>query len=120
MVERNLAQNLLPIIINAGQIEQVLINLITNACQAMPEGGKLTISGNQVDGQVSVKIGDTGIGIAPENIDRIFEPLFTTKAKGIGLCLTVTKLLTEANNGTIKVESVVGKGTIFTVAFPIK
>lgn len=120
MVERNLAQDLLPIMVDAGQIEQVLVNLITNAYQAMPEGGKLMISDIQNKDRVSLSVENTGIGIAPENLERIFEPLFTTKAKGIGLGLTVTKLLTEANESTISVESEVGKGTVFTVSFPTK
>ncbi|MDP2964878.1 MAG: ATP-binding protein [Pelolinea sp.] len=120
MVERNLAQDLLPVMVDAGQIEQVLINLFTNAYQAMPEGGKLIISGIDNKDRVSPKVKDTGIGIAKENLEKIFEPLFTTKAKGIGLGLTVTKLLTEANEGTISVESEVGKGTVFTVSFPTK
>ena len=119
-IKLKLAQDLLPIMVDAGQIEQVLVNLITNAYQAMPEGGKLMISDIQNKDRVSLSVENTGIGIAPENLERIFEPLFTTKAKGIGLGLTVTKLLTEANESTISVESEVGKGTVFTVSFPTK
>ena len=119
-VELKLAQDLLPIKVDAGQIEQVLINLITNAYQAMPDGGKLVISGLQKKDRVSLKVEDNGVGIEKQNLEKIFEPLFTTKAKGIGLGLTVTKLLTEANEGTIKVTSKLGKGTIFTVTLPTK
>lgn len=119
-VELKLAQDLLPIIVDAGQIEQVLINLITNAYQAMPDGGKLIISGLQKKDKVSLMVEDNGIGIEKQNLEKIFEPLFTTKAKGIGLGLTVTKMLTEANEGTIKVTSKFGKGTIFTVTLPTK
>jgi signal transduction histidine kinase len=118
LVEQILAQDLLHVKINAGQIEQVLINLITNAYQAMPDGGRLVISGFQKKDKVILMIEDNGIGIEKQNIEKIFEPLFTTKVKGIGLGLTVTKLFTEANEGTIKVSSKLGKGTIFTVALP--
>ncbi len=120
VVEMKLAQDLLPVMVDAGQIEQVLINLITNAYQAMPDGGRLVISGIQKRNRISLMVEDSGIGIEKQNIEKIFEPLFTTKAKGIGLGLTVTKLLTEANEGTIKVESQVGKKTIFTVTLPTK
>jgi PAS domain S-box-containing protein len=119
-VENKLAQDLLPIMVDAGQIEQVLINLFTNAYQAMPEGGKLIISGLKKNDRVSLKVKDTGIGIANENLEKIFEPLFTTKAKGIGLGLTVTKLLTEANEGRISVKSKIGIGTEFTISLPTK
>jgi len=67
---------------------------------------------------ICLKIRDTGIGIAPENLEMIFESLFTTKSKGIGLGLTVTKMLVEANEGHIQVESVLGKGSTFTVCLP--
>ena len=119
-VELKLAQDLLPIRVDAGHIEQVLINLITNAYQAMPDGGRLVISGLQRKDKVILKVEDNGVGIEKQNLEKIFEPLFTTKAKGIGLGLTVTKLLTEANEGTIKVASKFGKGTIFTVTLPTK
>ena len=91
-MELKLAQDLLPVKVDAGQIEQVLINLITNAYQAIPEGGKLVISGNQKKDRVSLMVEDNGIGIEKQNLEKIFEPLFTTKAKCIGLGLTVTKL----------------------------
>jgi signal transduction histidine kinase len=106
-------------------MEQVLGNLTTNACQAMAEGGKLTISAQPValgDGQpaVSIRVIDTGSGITAENLKKLFEPLFTTKARGIGLGLAVSKKLAEANGGRIEVESEVGKGSTFTVYLPVK
>jgi len=93
-----------PVYTDHNQIKQVLINLISNA--------------SQEDDMICLKIRDTGIGIAPENLEMIFESLFTTKSKGIGLGLTVTKMLVEANEGHIQVESVLGKGSTFTVCLP--
>jgi len=134
------------------QVEQVLGNLVTNACQAMVSprtgsttgvakntatgeatqkssatgvstGGELVISAktSTVNGQSSVAIAvkDTGTGITPENMRKLFEPLFTTKAKGIGLGLAVSKKLAEANGGRIEVESEVGKGCTFTLVLPV-
>jgi len=73
------------------------------------------VSGNEV----AVSIADTGMGIPQENLGEIWEPLFTTKAKGIGLGLPITKTMVEAHGGTIEVESTVGEGTIFTVNLPL-
>ena len=111
------------------QMEQVLGNLTTNACQAMANGGKLTITAHVLgpvperDLQkefVVIAVNDTGTGIPPENMQKIFEPLFTTKAKGIGLGLAVSKKLVEANSGRIEVQSEPGKGSTFTVYLPIQ
>jgi PAS domain S-box-containing protein len=99
-------------------IEQVLGNLIANACQAMPEGGTLAINARLEGGMVAIDVHDTGSGIAPEHLKKVFEPLFTTKAKGIGLGLAVCKNLIEANNGTITVKSEEGKGATFTLCLP--
>jgi signal transduction histidine kinase len=102
------------------QMEQVLQNIITNAIQAMPAGGTLTIIGteNPEAGLLRLSISDTGAGISPENRKKLFQPLFTTKARGIGLGLVVCKNLAAANGGTIEVESAVGEGTTFTVVLP--
>jgi PAS domain S-box-containing protein len=102
------------------QMEQVLGNLVVNAYQALPNGGKLQISARQRNELVVIAVNDAGTGITPENMQKIFEPLFTTKAKGIGLGLAVSKKLAEANNGRIEVESEPGKGSTFTVTLPIQ
>jgi len=86
----------------------------------MPKGGKLTLTTEWKDDYVCVHVEDTGIGIPEENMEKIFEPQFTTKPKGIGLGLAVSKALIEEHGGNIEVESEVGKGTIFTVKLPIK
>jgi PAS domain S-box-containing protein len=114
------------------QMTQVLQNLITNAVQAMPEGGRLEIAAgldvqeevpaeateNHAWKIVKIHVKDTGTGISPEHMAHLFQPLFTTKAKGIGLGLVVCKNLVEANGGEISVESLVGKGTTFTIVIP--
>ena len=101
------------------QLEQVLGNLLTNAIQAMPEGGTLTVGTDRLDGRLIATVRDTGAGIRPENLEQVFEPLFTTKARGIGLGLAVCKTLIENHGGTISVESAVGEGTTFTLSLPL-
>lgn len=97
---------------------QVLGNLTLNACQAMKDGGKLRFSSCAQDETIRIVVQDTGSGISPENMKKLFEPLFTTKAKGIGLGLAVCQKLIESNNGRIEVESELGKGSSFSVYLP--
>jgi len=106
--------------IDASQIHQVLLNIITNAVQAMPEGGKLTIAAREKESFLEVEIVDTGCGIPEEAISKIFDPLFTTKAKGIGLGLAVCKTIIDRHEGNIEVKSQAGKGTTFTIKLPLK
>jgi PAS domain S-box-containing protein len=101
-------------------MEQVLGNLVVNACQAMPDGGKLTISATHHKKLLAIAVKDTGTGITPENMQKLFEPLFTTKITGIGLGLAVSKKLAEANGGRIDVRSKAGKGSTFTLYLPVK
>jgi len=110
-----------PVWVDAMQIQQVFRNLISNGVEAMTEGGTLTIGAveNSRDGMVSVSVRDSGSGMPPEVQARLFQPLFTTKARGIGLGLVVAKNLTQSNGGTITVESAVGRGTTFTVVLPV-
>ena len=98
---------------------RVLSNLITNAVQAMPDGGQLTINASLAEGGVFISVQDTGEGVLPGNMDRIFEPLFTTKARGQGLGLAVCKKLVEAHGGSIAIHSEVGKGTRVEVRVPL-
>jgi DNA-binding LacI/PurR family transcriptional regulator/signal transduction histidine kinase len=102
------------------QIGQVLDNLVLNACQAMPKGGDLTIGAQAGTEEVTLSVTDTGCGISKENMGRLFEPLFTTKVRGIGLGLVISRNLVEANGGSIEVTSEVKKGSTFTVTLPIK
>jgi PAS domain S-box-containing protein len=119
-VTQDLPETLPPVWVDGRQMQQVFRNLIGNGVEAMPEGGTLTIRAveNSQERTVSVSVRDTGCGMPPEALATLFQPLFTTKARGIGLGLVVVKNLTEANGGTIKVESVIGQGTTFTVALP--
>lgn len=102
------------------QIGQVLYNLITNAIQAMTAGGTLEILAMELPASSNMKISiiDSGEGIPPERMEKLFQPLYTTKARGIGLGLTLCKNLSEANGGTIEVTSLVGHGTTFVVTLP--
>jgi signal transduction histidine kinase len=111
-----------------GQIEQILLNLIINARQAMPRGGQLTIDVrvNDKTNMADIAICDTGVGIAPEQLRLIFEPFYTTKKPdeqghgGSGLGLSVCRQIIEQHHGRIRVESVVGKGSKFTVKLPLE
>jgi two-component system NtrC family sensor kinase len=100
------------------QMVQVFINLLTNASQAMDGKGRITVSAEARDGKVRISFRDEGPGIAPENLGRVFEPLFSTKAVGIGMGLAVCKAFVEACDGTIEVESEPGKGATFIVTLP--
>ncbi len=106
--------------VDTDQTRQVLVNMIMNAVQAMPEGGRLTISAREEDKFLEVEISDSGCGIPQEVMNKIFDPLFTTKAKGIGLGLAVCKTVIDRHQGHIEVESEVGKGTTFTIRLPLK
>jgi len=101
------------------QLVQVFGNIILNGCQAMPAGGQLVIGSRSGDSRwVEVSVTDTGVGISEDGLSKLFEPLFTTKAKGIGLGLPIVKGLVEGHQGVIDVESEVGKGSTFTVRLP--
>ena len=104
---------------NFNQLEQVLINIIVNASQAMQGGGKLSIKAYEQGEKAIIEIADTGPGIPKEIKDKIFEPFFTTKEKGTGLGLSVSYSIIKKHHGDIKVESEVGKGTIFKIILPI-
>ena len=106
------------VLVDLRQLVQVLRNLVANAYQAMPEGGTLAITAEAAEDGTQVSVADTGVGIAPENMEHLFEPLFTTKARGIGLGLAVSKNLVEVNGGRIEVESEEGKGSTFRVVLP--
>ncbi len=103
------------------QIEQVLINLLTNAVQAMPEGGRLTFELTENQDEVELKVADTGTGIPAEYLPRIFDPFFTTKpeGEGTGLGLSVSYGIITRHGGRIDVASEVGKGTTFTIHLPV-
>ena len=99
-------------------IRRVFTNIITNALQAMPSGGQLTIKGREEGEMRVVTISDTGVGISKDNMKRLFQPLFTTKSKGQGMGLAVAKRIIEAHSGTILAESGPGAGTTFIINVP--
>jgi len=102
------------------QLQQVFINLINNSLDAMPSGGILTISTQQRDGEVEIKLADSGGGIKRDDIDLIFDPLFTTKrGLGTGLGLTIVKQIIADHGGSVDVESESGRGATFRIRLPV-
>ena len=101
-------------------MQRVLANLILNAVQATPDGGKVIVSASTDDGWVAISVHDTGTGIPNDVKDKLFKPLFTSKAKGTGLGLAVVKRIVEAHAGQVIVQSEVGKGSTFTVKLPVR
>ena len=116
----NLTDNKPKIKIDAQKMNRVLVNITKNAIDAMPKGGKLTITSKKTNGKLEITFTDTGRGMQKDIFEKIWTPLFTTKAKGMGLGLPICKRIVEAHGGDISVESIVGKGTTFTVTIPIK
>jgi signal transduction histidine kinase len=103
------------------QMKQVVLNLLLNAIQAMPEGGRLGLSG-QVSGEnhwIQLSVQDSGVGIPVENMSRLFDPFFTTKERGIGLGLSIAHRIVEQHEGKIEAESNPGRGTLFTIWLPL-
>lgn len=118
---RSLAADLPEITADPAQLNQVLVNLVVNALQAMPEGGKLTVATRAHDDHVLLAVEDTGIGMSEEVLERIFVPFFTTKevGQGTGLGLPVAHGLVTSHGGSLKVESEVGRGTRFEIRLPV-
>ena len=104
-----------------GQLRQAFMNILLNACDAMPSGGTLTLTVHFFAGSrdVEIAVADTGAGIAPEALSRIFDPFFTTKEKGTGLGLSVVYGIVEKHGGSMQVESRVGQGTTMTIRLPL-
>jgi PAS domain S-box-containing protein len=106
--------------IDAEKMKRVFVNIIKNAIDAMPKGGTLTIKSKETNGNVEIAFTDSGAGMSKETIEKLWTPLFTTKARGIGLGLSICKRIVEAHGGEILVESAIGAGTTFTIAIPFK
>lgn len=118
-VSTKIASDVHAIKVDPALMRRMLTNLVTNAVQAMPKGGRLAIEAERAANTVVISVEDTGVGILEENLDRIFEPLFTTKSIGQGLGLPACKRIVDAHGGKITVESELGKGSTFRVAIPI-
>lgn len=119
-IRLDLPESLPPVRVDSMQIHQVLHNLVGNALDAMPDGGLLEIRAAQAEsaGGIALSVRDSGVGMSAETQARLFQPLYTTKARGIGLGLVVVKNLTQANGGSVEVRSDVGHGTEFTITLP--
>jgi two-component system, NtrC family, sensor kinase len=120
-IETHLSDDIVETLLDENQIEQVFVNLLLNAVQAIQEQGLITIK-SRMDpkkNRVLVEIEDTGCGISPENLPRIFDPFFSTKTKGTGLGLAVSYGIVKNHEGDIQVNSTLGQGTRFTLEFPI-
>ena len=102
------------------KIKQALLNLVKNALEAMPHGGRITISTGREEGMAVITVADTGPGIQPEDLPLIFEPFFTRKGAGTGLGLSITQRIVEEHHGRIAVESVSGNGTTFIIHLPMQ
>ena len=116
----NLTENTPSMLLDASKIQRVFTNLIMNAIEAMPNGGKLTISSKESQGELQVKFADTGEGISEKAMQTLWKPMKTTKPGGTGLGLVICKGIVEVHGGSIQVETTVGKGSTFTVKLPIK
>ncbi len=114
-------QPLPPILMDREQMKQAILNLLLNAVQAMPKGGQLALKGHVPEDNrwVQLSIQDSGVGIPGEDIDKLFNPFFSTKEGGMGLGLSITHRIIDQHDGKIEVESAPGKGTLFTVWLPV-
>jgi two-component system NtrC family sensor kinase len=120
VIIEKLHENLPEIDGDMNRLQQVILNLALNSCEAMPKGGTITITTALSNGEVRLEIADTGCGIKPEVMERIFEPFFTTKpvGQGTGLGLAVTYGIVQQHGGSIEVECEEGQGTKFILALP--
>jgi signal transduction histidine kinase len=120
VIETDLPGNLPPVRVDPAQVGQIILNLLTNAVQAINgHGGRILVRATIAGDHVQCEVVDNGAGIAREHLEKIFEPLFTTKARGIGLGLAVSRQLARANNGELTVSSSIGQGATFRLWLPI-
>ena len=106
--------------VDIGKIKRAFVNVIKNAVDAMPKGGSLTIKTRESNGNLEYVFSDTGVGMSKKTMEKLWTPLFTTKAKGMGFGLSICKRIVKAHGGSISVKSNRGKGTSFTVTIPTK
>ncbi|MGB9756399.1 MAG: PAS domain S-box protein, partial [Candidatus Bathyarchaeales archaeon] len=116
----DLTQDSPKIKVDIDKMKRVFGNIVRNAVDAMPKGGKISITSKESDGNVEIAFTDTGTGIPKDVLEKIWTPFFTTKSKGMGLGLPICKRLVEAHSGKITVESKIGEGTTVTVTIPIE
>lgn len=104
-----------PALADGEQVRIVFANLVRNAREAMPQGGRLTVTACALEGGIEIAVADTGIGIPAEQLSHVMEPLYSTKARGLGLGLSIARAILEKNGGSLRVASASGKGSTFTV-----
>jgi signal transduction histidine kinase len=112
-------QDTIAVSADSTKLARVFVNLITNAFDAMPNGGILTVTSKKRGSTVAISFEDIGVGMNKETLKKIWVPLFTTKAKGMGFGLSICKRIVEAHGGKITVKSSIGKGTVFKISLPI-
>jgi signal transduction histidine kinase len=117
---QDMTQNKPLVKVDVEKMKRVLVNVMKNAVDAMPKGGKLTLRSRRIAENFELSCTDTGVGMSKDVLDKIWTPLFTTKAKGMGLGLSICKRMVEAHGGKLDVESSVGRGTTFKVIIPLK
>lgn len=111
--------NLPEILMDADRLKQVMLNLLNNSLEAMPDGGELKITASRDNDQVLICVADTGVGIAPDQLPLIFEPFFTSKGHGTGLGLAISYNIISDRGGEIKIESTLGRGTTVLISLPV-
>ncbi|MGB9756404.1 MAG: sensor histidine kinase, partial [Candidatus Bathyarchaeales archaeon] len=116
----DLTKSIPKIRVDVEKTRRVFVNLIRNAVEAMPKGGKITIKSRALGENLEMIFADTGVGMSKQTLEKLWTPLFTTKAKGMGFGLAICKRFVEAHGGSISVKSALGKGTTFTVTIPIQ
>jgi two-component system NtrC family sensor kinase len=119
-IAKNYAPGLPRVRIDEKEIQEVIMNLLHNAADAMAEGGTVTVATSCSPREIRIAVSDTGCGISRENMQKLFTPFFTTKDKGTGLGLSVCYGLIKAHKGELKCESQLGRGTTFTIVLPIE
>jgi nitrogen fixation/metabolism regulation signal transduction histidine kinase len=117
-IVRDAAPGLPPVLADRDQVLQLLLNLVRNGLEAMPRGGTLAVSARRVPEGVAFAVADTGAGIAPDDLARVFEPYFTTKEGGTGLGLAIAHRIAEEHGGRLEAASAPGRGATFTLTLP--
>ena len=117
---RDLSEDHPTLRVDLDRIRRVCINILTNGIDAMPEGGEITIASKRSAGSLEIAFTDTGCGMSEKALENLWKPLQTTKAKGMGFGLAICKRIVEAHGGAIRAESSIGKGSTFTVSFPVR
>jgi signal transduction histidine kinase len=120
LAERKYAENMPLTLLDKSQLKQAFLNIIKNSMQAMPHGGTIKVATSGQSDIIKIVFEDTGHGIAPENMSRIFDPYFTTRKEGSGLGLMMTHRIVKEHGGDIEVKSQIGKGASFVITLPVR